>query len=489
MHRRDDADPWTWRVDSANFRAQWPGAVKMTARSVSEGWPAAARVVPIIAIFAIVFLHDAAHAAGFGIDYEGALAVGTATAGSAAARDASTIFYNPAGLGFLDRNEFIAGGNLFLLHDRFQNDGSTILDGASPTPGTDGRDAIPPTPVPWLYASYRLSPEWSVGVGVFAPFGLETDYGSGFVGRYQNQVTSLTAIDTNPSISYRPFPWLSLGAGVDIQYVHVRLTQAIDFGSACAAALGTGPCARAFGLVPGQSDGAVDNHGDSLGFGLNLGVIAEPVPGTRLGVAWRSGIDQHFGSAQQSFVVEPGARGFLTAAGAPLALTGSRISTSIPLPGRLTFGVKQTLSERVDLLLDATLTYWGVFSTTSIAARNQATGSSVVIQQGYRNAWRFATGLEYKVNEQWRLRAGAAYDETPIPPSAVQAALPDRDRVYISVGGSVRIGNGWNFDAGYSHVVYVGDIPIERTNSAGNTLSGAFMVGGDIVAAQLRVEY
>ena len=442
----------------------------------------------ILLVFIVTATSHAGYAAGFGVDFQDARAVGMATAGSASGEGAGTIFYNPAGLGFLERNEAVAGGQLFLLHDTFENNGSTILGGLQPTPGTNGNQAIPPTVVPWLYATYRFLPEWTAGIGLYSPFGLRTDYGPFWVGRYQNQVTSLTAINLNPSIAYRPVSWLSIGGGLDLQYTSVRLTQAIDFGSLCAGALGPGTCAGAFGLVPGQSDGQIDNSGSGFGLGYNVGVLVEPVSGTRVGLAYRSMINQRISTGRQSFGVPVDARAFLDAGGAPLAFTGSAINTTIRLPARLTFGLKESLTTELALLLDATLTFWNVFDRTSVTAQNPVTGASTVIEQGYRNAWRFAAGLEWKPVEAWQLRTGVAYDQTPIPASAVQAALPDADRVYLSGGVSHQFGDNWGCDFGYSHVFYTRSVSIDRYAN-GNTLKGVFSSGGNVLAAQVRLMY
>jgi long-chain fatty acid transport protein len=431
-----------------------------------------------------------ASAAGFGNDYQGARAVGAASAGAASAADATTIFYNPAGLTYLDTNQIVAGGELFLLRDQFVNEGSTILGGAIPTPGPSGPNAIPPILVPWLYGTYRLNPDLSVGVGIFAPFGLRTDYGPEWVGRYQNEVSALTAINFNPSIAYRPTSWLSAGLGLDVQYVNIRLSSAIDFGSACVAALGPAPCAGGFGLQPGGSDGQADLSGESIGFGFNLGVLVEPQPGTRIGLAYRSGIEQNFGRIKESFGVPSNARAFLAAGGAPFALTGSNASASLQLPGRVSLALKQTVSDKLDLLLDVTLTLWGVLQSVGVVAATPTTGVSPVIPFDYRNAWRFAGAVEYRIAEPWSVRGGVAYDQTPIPLSAVQASLPDRDRVYISAGVSFRATRSLSIDMGYSHIIYAGGaIPINRTSPNGDTILGKFNVGGNIVAAQLKLEY
>ena len=138
----------------------------MPDRCLSDSPSPRVRFAAVAISLAAALIPAAATGAGFGLDYESARAVGTATAGSASSRDASTIFYNVAGLGFLDGNEIIAGGQLFLLHDRFEDGGSTILGGGQAMPGTNGRDAIPPAFVPWLYATRRLSPEWTIGIGL-----------------------------------------------------------------------------------------------------------------------------------------------------------------------------------------------------------------------------------------------------------------------------------------------------------------------------------
>jgi len=447
------------------------------------------------AAFALLFVlalpSTAVHAAGFAIDYESARAIGMATAGSASAADASTIFYNPAGLGYLDRNEVLGGGQFLLLRNQFRNEGSTILGGALPTPGTSGPNAIPPSVLPWIYASYRLTPELTAGFALTAPWGLRTDWSPSFVGRYQNEVSSLAVVDFNPTLAYRPTKWLSIAAGPNVEYAKVRLTQALDFGSLCTAALGLQTCGAGFGLVPGRSDGQAENRGDSFGFGFTVGALAEPVPGTRVGITYRSQIDHHFSGADQRFVVYPAARAFLTAAGTPLALTGSGASTALPLPARLTFGVKQSLTDRVDVLLDATLTFWDVFKSLSITADNPVTGASVVTQQGYRNAWRWAVGVEYKpnLNQPWNLRAGVAYDRTPIPLNLVQAALPDRDRIYASIGASYQASPTWGADVAYSHLFAVGPVPISRTGPSGDTLKGRFTFSGDVFALQVKYRY
>jgi long-chain fatty acid transport protein len=433
-------------------------------------------------------------AAGFAIDFESARALGTATAGSAAAADAATIFYNPAGMVFLPRDHAIAGGQVFMFHDRFSDGGSTLLGGALATPGDNGREAIPTKLVPWVFATHMPRPDLALGIGMFAPFGLQTHYGGSFVGRYQNDRSSLRVLDLNPSIAWKPLPWLAVGAGAALEYASVKLSNAIDFGSIClaqvAAQAGAAAAQQACGalsLAPGRSDGQTQVKGDNWSGGWSAGAIGE-WGGLRLGISYRSKVEHRFDDATQTFEVPGNARLFLAAGGNPLALTGSNVRTELPLPARTVLGARHRLDSGLELLLDATHTRWGVLRETEIRPDDDATGFRVTIPQGYRDAWRYAVGVNAPARGAWQLRAGFAYDETPIALANAQAALPDRDRRYYTLGATYRFDRHWSADVAYAYVKYLGRVPIDRAGPTGDRLRGEFDVGGGIIALQVRFD-
>jgi long-chain fatty acid transport protein len=437
----------------------------------------------------VLALSPEARSAGFGIDFEGARALGMATAGSASAADASSVFYNPAGIARLPTGEAILGAQGFLFENRYRDAGSTLPDGLGPIPGGNGRSGIPAALVPWGYGSLRATETLSLGIGIFSPFGLGTRYGTDFVGRYQNMTTRVVTVDINPVLSWRPVSWLSIGGGPSIEYAHLRLTQAIDFGSSCALQLGAPACGGAFGLQPGASDGGTDLRGDSVGVGVSLGVMADLSPETRIGLSYRSGIRHDFRDARQGFQVPEAARALLALGGTPNALTGGTARLNLPLPSRITIGLRQVLTPRLELMADATVTQWSVFRSTLVTPNNPATGATAFVRQNYRDAWRFAVGLEHRLSEMWSLRAGVGYDQTPVPASGVQPALPDRDRVYGSVGASVQFAHALSVDVGYSYVSYVGRIPMDSTGANGDRVRGSFSVGGSVVGAQFRLGF
>jgi long-chain fatty acid transport protein len=239
--------------------------------------------------------------------------LGTAFAGAAArAGDASTLYFNPAGIVLLDQGEAQIGLHLVTTSATFNNQGSrynlpgTPFNGL-PLSGGNGGDAGATAGIPNIYLTQPIFRntrygDLSVGIGVSVPFGLETDYSDpGWVGRYQALRTKLTTFDIQPTIAYRLFDRISFGIGLDIQRASARLTQAIDFGLIAQPILGQfyaglpaalaaqmvpppliGPTIaatqRAYaaaGFVPGGRDGVSEVQGDDWSVGFTLGAMLE----------------------------------------------------------------------------------------------------------------------------------------------------------------------------------------------------------------------
>lgn len=151
----------------------------------------------------------AASAAAFQLWEQNASGLGTAYAGSAAVADnASTIFYNPAGMSELTGYQVSVGVTGVGPSYTFRNDGSTLA-------GNNGGDAGGWHAVPNLYLSGRLTDKLSLGLGISAPFGLATEYDSGWVGQAQTIKSEVRTINYNPSVAYRLNDKVSLGFGVN----------------------------------------------------------------------------------------------------------------------------------------------------------------------------------------------------------------------------------------------------------------------------------
>ncbi|WP_182077145.1 OmpP1/FadL family transporter [Deefgea sp. CFH1-16] len=219
-------------------------------------------------------------ASGYHFGTQSASNQGVANSGAAEVMDASTIFYNPAGMSRLEGTQVSGVLNVIIPKGEYTNIKTTTATGKTVTGGNGGSFGST-TAVPHLYATYQVNDKVNVGVGVFVPFGSHTDYEAGWVGRYQALESKIETINVNPSISYKVNDTVALGAGVSVQYINGQISKALD--------LGTATRNPAFFGNP-AFDGESEVKGNDIGYGFNLGALFNISQDTRVGVAYRSKI-------------------------------------------------------------------------------------------------------------------------------------------------------------------------------------------------------
>jgi len=407
--------------------------------------------------------------AGFALLEQSAKELGSAFAGgAAAAEDAGTIFFNPAGLSRIPGGQVVGAAHGIFPVARFQNEGSVDRTGAPLTGGNSG-NAVKAMPVPALYFSRQLNDRVHVGLGIFSPFGLSTNYETTWVGRYHALKSDLVTLNFNPCVAYRFDDHLSVAVGLDVQYAKAKLSSAIDFS-------GILGYAGVPGLLPQQSDGMVMLTGDSWGVGYNAGVLYQFTPGTRVGVAYRSRIDHTLeGSSHFSNVPVPSAR-----------FQDSGVKADLTVPDSASFSVWHNVTKDFAVTADATWTHWALFNELRVKFDNPA-ASDTVTTTNWENTWRFALGLIYTPGP-WTFRAGTAYDESPIPSSGYRTPrIPDSDRIWAAVGVGYKFSDALSADLGYAHL-FVRDPtiakPINEENFFRGALAGTYEAHVDIVGAQ-----
>jgi len=410
---------------------------------------------------------------------------GTAFAGgAAAANDASTIFYNPAGMTRLHDNQMMIGGQFLIVDIDYDEKASTLFNG-SPISGGDGGQGGQNALVPHIYALYNLSSETKIGLGINAPFGLVTSYDDDWKGRYNEVTTSLKTINVNLAVAHRLTPELSVGGGLSAQRMQARLTQAIDFGSACAIALGAGTCAGTFGLAPGANDGSGDVDGTDVGFGFNMGVLYEFSPGTRMGFHYRSRINYKV-DGDADFNVPAGARAFLTAAGLPNAYTQTGAHLSFKLPASASVSAYHEIDDRWAVMADVTWTRWRSFNEVLFVFDDQTPQNLLVTR--WKNVFRVAAGATYRWSDRLLLRGGAAFDESPVRDMFRGPGVPDSNRVVVALGLGYALSDRMWMDASYQHLFFETGTT-RRTSPTNSTLVGEFNNAVDVIGASLTVKF
>lgn len=257
-------------------------------------------------------------------------------AGAAAmADDASTIFFNPAGMTFLPEGHLVSvGGTILQRSLRYDDRGTTTITGTALQPGSDGGQAGGVLLIPVAFYTMSLTPDLRFGFGITAPFGNKTEYDKDFKGSYQGYYSHIKTLNLNPSIAYRVTPTLSVGAGINYQKIDADLQLYAD--------------------PPGRRVFNTKLEGDDTAWGWNVGAIWQVSPSTRIGVTYRSSVD---------YDVEGTLKLALPAAvPAPLgALRSRNVKVGVELPETASIAVFQKLSDKWDMMGDFTWTGWSRF--------------------------------------------------------------------------------------------------------------------------------
>jgi long-chain fatty acid transport protein len=382
----------------------------------------------LIPALMLLGLAGAASAAGFAIQNQTGSGTGNAFAGAAAAaEDAGTIFFNPAGMTNLPEGHNISlSGTLLNRTIDFKNKGSTTVNGAAfPLPTGDGGNAGGMALLPAGYWAYRMSPNVSFGIGVSPTFGNKTEYGFDFTGRNAGYFFEMEQFNINPSVAYKVNDMVSLGAGVNFAYNDSTFKQGV--------AQATG------GFFPANNYLKVTVEDWAVGY--NLGATFQLSPAARIGVAYRSELKFDL-QGEQHFKYPT------------LALRDQQVRVRLTTPANLSLAASYKPTEKLELLADVTWTEWSVVNTLNLKNKD----SSALLQQlpyNFDDSYRIGLGASYQYNEQVKTRFGIAYDQTPVQHKADRTmTLPDSDRTWLSFGVKYSLSKISSLDVGYAHIFF-----------------------------------
>jgi long-chain fatty acid transport protein len=432
------------------------------------------------ALLAITGTQFRAHAAAFANGIQSASTGAVATAGSTAiAGDASTIYYNPAGMSLLNRPEVLANAAALDISTRFQN-GGTLDPLGNPVHGSPGnKDQY--IGIPALFATIPISDRVHAGIGVFSPFGQINTFPSDWVGRYQLQRTALKTVDIDMAASFKVTESISVGAGIDAQRAHYFRGNALDFGSLCAISIGPVGCGQ-LGLSPQAADGSLNVDFVNWSAGFNIGLLYNDDDITHLGLSYRSAIRHDF-SGNASFDVPPAA--------APLTLGGlfknTPASSSLTMPDIVAAGIDHMISDRITLLGEIDWTHWSRLQQLTLVFTNPA--QPVQSQPlDWKDSWRASFGIVYHLDDNVDLRSGIGWDQTPISSSFRTADLPDSDLILTTAGATYRLNDMFSGTIAYFHGFFT-RAPVNLSVPGSGLLLGTFQNHSNAVSLDLRTQF
>jgi long-chain fatty acid transport protein len=419
-----------------------------------------------------------ATAQGFGVYEHNTCAMGRAgvTAASPCA-DGSAIFFNPSGLAGLPGTHFSAGVTLIGAHGGFTDDflaHRTDLDN-------------PLIPVPAGYFSHAVSPKLTVGIGAFAPYGLETRWPTeDFEGRFIGYKTNIRSIYIQPTIAYQVHPRLKVGLGFAYITSRLELHQRADFSTQIVPSALVPPGTRlsALGIPTGTdfADAALEATG--TGFAVNFGAILQLTDRLTIGGHWltRKAID-YDGTADFT----PVPTGLTLAAGNPLGLPAQTpldllalpafgpggpladgaVKTSITMPPQGSLGLSYKVNDEWTVMADYHLVVWGWFNTVVIAFANTAT-PDITLSPRNKDTHGYRFGTEYHYSPKVTFRGGYLYHTGASPANFVTPLLPEGPRNEFTIGAGLTLTPKLRGDLAYQYIKQ-GDRRGTVNLAAGNT--------------------
>ena len=419
-------------------------------------------------------LPAALSAQGYGI-YEHSSCM-TARAGTGVASpctDGSAINYNPAGILGSGRG-LVSGGITYIgPSGDFTNDVTGLKS------GLENQHFY----IPHFYATRDFGSKYAAGVGVFAPYGLETNWGTAFEGRFLGYRSKIQSIYVQPTFAVKVASTLQFGAGLDLSWEKVNLRQRADLWAAQVPGAPAGVTFGSLGFAHNTDFADVNLEGNGTGVGFNLGVTWQAHPRVSFGARYLS--QQKISINKATAAISQVNTGIILSNGNPLGLpAGTPLdavlassfladsllgdqggSTSLTFPAQFVFGVSVKATDRLRLLGDVQWVDWKKFDQLVLTFDRLP---QKVIQESYKNTMGYRFGADYVVNDRYTARLGLLSHSAAAPDQTVTPNLPEGPRTEYTAGLGAGLGPKLHLDVAYQY--------IDQADRRGRTTDGGLAV-------------
>jgi long-chain fatty acid transport protein len=429
-----------------------------------------------------IALGTEARAGGFFLHEQSTYFQGTSFAGAAAGGGPlSAMFWNPATV--TQQNRGLASevnATAIFAKSEIVPVLATTGTGANITALGGSGDISTDALVPASYYTYGFNDWLTFGIGVNVPFGLNTKSGPLWAGMFYGTESDVFTMNANPVVGIRVNDWLSIGFGAQVQYFKVKLHSLFP---------GSGSVPPFGPLLPDQ----LRIDGDSWDFGFTAGVTLTPWAGTIIGLGYRSRIDHDIQGDifRPAFLIPPPP----ALIAVPFAFVN--FEATVPLPDIGTVSIRQKVGEAFTLMGTVEWQNWSRLGTIPVATvpAGPILGVPNNLAFEWRDGWLFSVGGEYQWTPAMAIRAGVAYERSPIDDTTRGVRLPDNDRVWLSAGATLNWSARLAVEIGYSHIFSARDTPINIVPGnptfvpALGTFIGDVNANVDIISVGLRYRF
>lgn len=443
-------------------------------------------------VFISLALAQYAAASGYHFGTQSVTAQSTANSAAAEAADATTVFTNPAGLSQLPENQVSATVNLVAPHIRYSDAEAQYIRGGAVSGSKSGKITKDLVIAPHMYGAYRLNDRITLGLGVYVPFASQTEYAGDSVLRYNMNQLGLATIAIQPTVAFKINEQHSIGIGLSAQHSSAKLRKYADWSAAYSDAQLQGLAALQGN--PALADrnnwrGYAQVKGDDWGFGYQLGYLFNINERARIGLSYRSKVEHRLkghaqwvaegavAKAQGAVIQSPTSVRINTPSGVQQGrgyVAGEGASVRIVTPESLSVHGMFQATDKLNLFGDVTWTRHSRFNQASLIFENEkivnaqgGKSNATTITPNWRDTFKVALGGSYQINEPLQLRAGIAFDQSPVRSAALRMnTLPDGHRIWFSAGAKYKWNKKHELDVAYSHV-HINDTTFESGAASG----------------------
>jgi len=380
-----------------------------------------------------------AMAAGFWIYEMGTPDLGTAAAGRAAlAKDAATVFGNPAGMTSLDRSQLLVGTQLVVGDVHFDRGSDTTVAGGN------GGNAAGTVPGGSLYYVHNVTPDFKLGGWHGSYFAGSVQYEDGWSGRYYGTKAELITLGAGINGAYKVNDWLSIGGGPFALYG--KLDQRV-----------------ALNNVGSSQDGRLRFSDEQFGVGGMAGLMLEPVRGTRFGVTYTSPVELDFKDRPSTKNLGPGLQALKDNRG----LFTRRIDLGLTVPQQVMLSGYHELTDRWAVMGNLVWQNWSAFGKPDISI-SSTNVSNETANLNYDDTWGVALGAQYAFAEGWLWSVGGGYDSSPMSKGERSPNLPLDQQFRLGTGLQYSFNDKITVGAAYQYMnAGDADLDVERGPLAG----------------------
>ena len=418
----------------------------------------------ILLLIVLSFLFSKiSYAAGFATDSHSASALGTSYAGSVSgANDISDSFFNPATISSTKKNEALLSMTYINFKVDDDNTSSTYNSNGSSVVGIRNNKQTINAFIPAGFIASRINDKTTLGLSITSPFGLSTAYNSNWAGRYHAIDSEINSVNFNPMISYDFNKKLSLGFGVQAQYINSTLTNAVDVGGLYLSS-------------PGSADGFAKAKGDDWGYGYNGGLKYKLSDDLTFGIGYRSAIKHKLDG---DIKLESSAIGNQT----------SNFNAKLTTPENIIAGFGYKLNDKITLLHDTSWTRWSRVKTLNINAQNSNLSNSTNLN--FKDSFRYSFGAHFQQNEKLKLKIGVAYEDGSVGNDSRNPRIPISDKIWTSIGFGYKISNNTLIDATYLHEFYTKNkVNLQASGVNTSNIVTNYKNKIDVIAISLKINF